>query len=107
MPASGGVVHAARPLLVAFAFGLLHGMGFASALMEIGLPEKHIPAALLCFNVGVELGQLSVIAVVLAARALANRLRLARPWLGRGLIYAMGATAAFWSLDRVAAVFGR
>jgi len=95
------------PWLVAFAFGLLHGMGFASALMEIGLPEKHIPAALLCFNLGVELGQLAVIGAVLAVRALAARFRLARPALTRGVLYAMGATAAFWSIDRVAAVFGR
>jgi hydrogenase/urease accessory protein HupE len=95
------------PWLVAFAFGLLHGLGFASALMDIGLPENHIPAALLCFNVGVELGQLAVIGVVLAVRALATRFNLGRAWLARGLIYAMGATAAFWSLDRVAAVFGR
>ena len=94
------------PWLVAFAFGLLHGMGFASALIQIGLPEKHIAAALLCFNLGVELGQLAVIAAVLALRALAHRLRLARPQLSRGVIYAMGAIAAFWSLDRVAAVFG-
>ena len=95
------------PWLVAFAFGLLHGLGFASALMEVGLPERHIPAALFCFNLGVELGQLAVIGVVLGVRALALRLRLGRPWLARGAIYAMGATAAFWSLDRVAAVFGR
>ena len=95
------------PWLVAFAFGLLHGLGFASALLEIGLPEKHIPAALLCFNVGVELGQLAVIGVVLALRALALRFNLGRAWLARGVIDAMGATAAFWSLDRVAAVFGR
>jgi hydrogenase/urease accessory protein HupE len=95
------------PWLVAFVFGLLHGLGFASALMEIGLPEKHIPTALVCFNVGVELGQLAVIAAVLAVRALADRLRLRRPWLARGVVYAMGATAAFWSLDRMAAVFGR
>jgi hydrogenase/urease accessory protein HupE len=94
------------PWRIAFAFGLLHGMGFASALIDIGLPEKHIPAALFCFNVGVELGQLAVIGAVLALRALAMRLRLARPPLVRGVIYAMGATAAFWSLDRVAAVFG-
>jgi hydrogenase/urease accessory protein HupE len=94
------------PWLVAFAFGLLHGLGFASALMEIGLPEKHIPAALLCFNVGVELGQLAVIAAVLGVRAVATRFKPDRAWLPRGLIYAMGATAAFWSLDRMAAVFG-
>jgi hydrogenase/urease accessory protein HupE len=95
------------PWLVAFAFGLLHGLGFASALLEIGLPEKHIAAALFCFNVGVELGQLAVIGAVLAVRALAIRLRLGRAWVARGAIYAMGATAAFWSLDRLVAVFGR
>jgi hydrogenase/urease accessory protein HupE len=106
-PADTGSFTRRAPWLVAFAFGLLHGMGFASALMEIGLPEKHIPAALLCFNVGVELGQLAVIAAVLVVRALATRVRLARPPLTRGVLYAMGATAAFWSLDRVAAVFGR
>jgi hydrogenase/urease accessory protein HupE len=99
------------PWLIAFAFGLLHGLGFAAALMEIGLPEQHIPAALVCFNLGVELGQLAVIVLVLGLRfglrALAGRFHLARPALARGVIYAMGTTAAFWSLDRVAAVFGR
>ena len=74
------------PWLIAFAFGLLHGLGFASALMEIGLPEQHIPAALACFNLGVELGQLVVIAVVLGIRALATRLRFAHPPLVRGTI---------------------
>jgi hydrogenase/urease accessory protein HupE len=103
----GDSVTRRAPWLVAFAFGLLHGLGFASALMEIGLPEKHIPTALVCFNVGVELGQLAVIAVVLALRSLATRLRLARPPLTRATIYAMGATAAFWSVDRIAAVFAR
>ena len=95
------------PWLVAFAFGLLHGLGFASALMEVGLPAQHIPTALLCFNVGVELGQLAVIGAVLALRTLARRLHLGRPWMERGFVYAMGAVAAFWSLDRLAAVFVR
>ena len=95
------------PWLVSFAFGLLHGLGFASALMEIGLPAQHIPLALFCFNVGVELGQLTVIAAVLVVRALAQRARFARPWMARGFVYAMGTVAAFWSLDRLAAVFVR
>ena len=94
------------PWLVAFAFGLLHGLGFASALLEIGLPEKHVPAALLCFNLGVELGQLAVIAVVIALRTIATRLKWDRAWLARALIYALGGIAAFWSLDRIRAVFG-
>jgi hydrogenase/urease accessory protein HupE len=93
------------PWLVAFAFGLLHGLGFASALLEIGLPEQHVPAALFCFNVGVELGQLAVIGLVLTLRSLVARLHLQRAWVLRGLVYAMGSTAAFWSLDRILAVF--
>jgi hydrogenase/urease accessory protein HupE len=95
------------PWLVAFAFGLLHGLGFASALLEIGLPEKHLPAALFCFNLGVELGQLAVIAVIVLLRALFARLNLQRTWLFRGLVYAMGSVAAFWSIERISAVFQR
>ena len=56
-----------RPWMVAFAFGLLHGFGFAGALVELGLPQGDIPLALLAFNVGVELGQLAFIAVLLSA----------------------------------------
>ena len=55
---------------MAFAFGLLHGFGFAGALSEIGLPAGHIPVALLFFNVGVEIGQLLFVAVVLSLAAL-------------------------------------
>jgi hydrogenase/urease accessory protein HupE len=95
------------PWLVAFAFGLLHGLGFASALLEIGLPEKHLPAALFCFNLGVELGQLAVIAVIVLLRALFARLNLQRAWAFRALVYAMGSVAAFWSLERISAVFQR
>ena len=94
------------PWAVAFAFGLLHGLGFASALLELGVPEQHVPTALLCFNVGVELGQLAIIAVVVGLRWSGRRLHLARDWMRPGLIYAMGSLAAFWSIDRVRAVFG-
>ncbi|MFZ5890504.1 MAG: HupE/UreJ family protein [Myxococcota bacterium] len=94
------------PWLVAFAFGLLHGLGFASALLEIGLPEKHLPAALFCFNLGVELGQLATVALVIVLRAVAARVKLQRPELQRAFIYAMGGVAAFWSIDRIHAVFG-
>jgi hydrogenase/urease accessory protein HupE len=93
------------PWLVAFVFGLLHGLGFASALLEIGLPERHLPSALFGFNVGVELGQLVVIGVVSALRALAVRWKLQRPWMATACVYAMGSVAAFWSLDRIFAVF--
>ena len=60
------------PWLVAFSFGLLHGLGFAGALAEIGLPHGQIPLALFSFNVGVELGQLAFIAAVLSATYLSR-----------------------------------
>ena len=93
------------PWAVTFAFGLLHGLGFASSLLAVGLPEKHVPASLFFFNVGVEIGQLGAIAVVFALRWLVSRLRLQRPALGRGLVYAMGSAAAYWSIERIVAVF--
>ena len=94
------------PWLVAFAFGLLHGLGFASALLAVGLPDKHIPMALLFFNVGVEVGQLGVLGLMLALRLLLAPMRLS-PRLGRALVYAMGATAAYWSIGRIVLVFIR
>ncbi len=54
-----------QPWLVAFAFGLVHGLGFASGLVSLGLPEGDIPIALLLFNIGVEIGQLSFVALTL------------------------------------------
>jgi len=95
------------PWLVTFVFGLLHGFGFASSLLAIGLPESHVPAALAFFNVGVELGQLAAIALVVALRVLVARVGLRRVWLSRAVIYAMGGTAAFWSIERSIAVFAR
>ncbi|HET9957391.1 MAG TPA: HupE/UreJ family protein [Polyangiaceae bacterium] len=93
------------PWLVAFAFGLLHGLGFASALLEIGLPEKHVPSALLCFNLGVELGQLAVIGVILALGGFVERSNLNKQTWTRRAVYAMGGVAAFWAIDRIGVVF--
>lgn len=93
------------PWLVAFAFGLLHGLGFASALLEVGLPPAHVPLALLFFNLGVELGQLGVIAVAIAGAACVARVGLQKAWLRSGLLYGMGSLAAAWSIERMAAVF--
>ena len=93
------------PWLVTFAFGLLHGMGFASALLETGLPEKHVPSALLFFNVGVELGQLAAIALFLAVGWLVKRSERRPAWTTRAFIYAMGSVAAYWSLERGVAMF--
>lgn len=96
------------PWLVAFAFGLLHGFGFASALLEIGLPERHLASALFSFNLGVEAGQLLVLVVLLSLRSLLRLPPAARPersrlWAGRAIVYAMGSVAAFWSIERTLA----
>lgn len=91
------------PALVALLFGLVHGLGFAGALKEIGLPENHLSMALLTFNVGVELGQLAVVGgAYLFYRACASwpRFALARV----PALYAIGGIAVYWSIDRIAAI---
>jgi hydrogenase/urease accessory protein HupE len=95
---------ARAPWLVAFAFGLLHGFGFAGALSEIGMPEGHIPAALLFFNLGVEAGQLLFVAAVMVSAALVRLVRLPLPrWAALAPPYVIGSVAMFWVLQRVAA----
>lgn len=95
---------ARAPWVVAFAFGLLHGFGFAGALSEIGLPQGHIPMALLFFNVGVELGQLMFIVVVLGVIAFVRRIPLRLPHQSTLVPpYAIGSLAMFWVIERVAA----
>ena len=103
---SGLAVH--WPWIIAFAFGLLHGFGFASALREVGLPQNAIPVALLFFNVGVEVGQLlfiaSVFAVAILARQVASRITISKlAWAWRLPPYAIGSVAAFWVIQRIAA----
>ncbi len=93
------------PALVAFLFGLIHGLGFAGALKEIGLPEHYLPAALLSFNVGVELGQLLVVGMAwllwLALRRWSVTARMKTPAL-----YGIGSIAAYWCVVRVAGIVG-
>jgi hypothetical protein len=89
------------PWVVAFLFGLLHGLGLAAALADVGLPPDHVPAALLAFNVGVELGLLAFVAVVLLP-VLWLRRRAPR-WAQAVPAYAIGAVAVAWTLERVAA----
>ncbi|SEO18964.1 HupE / UreJ protein [Gemmobacter aquatilis] len=91
------------PWLVAFVFGLLHGLGFAGALREIGLPQGDIPLALLAFNLGVEAGQLAFVAVVLAVLGLGRRAISSAPpaWVRQVPPYAIGTVAAFWTLERI------
>jgi len=90
-----------HPWVVAFAFGLLHGFGFASGLAAMGLPRAEIPLALLLFNLGVELGQLAfVLLVVLLERSL-RVLEVRWPTLVQRLPgYAVGTLGAYWTIQR-------
>ncbi len=90
------------PWVVAFGFGLFHGFGFAGALADIGLPQGEIATALLAFNLGVEAGQLLVIAVLIALLALIARAlpKLEAPAL-RFATYGIGITGSFWLIERV------
>ena len=95
-----------RPWAIAFAFGLLHGFGFAGALSEIGLPPGEIPLALLSFNIGIEAGQLVFCGVALALYMAGRHLKIARLFPLKGLAaYAIGTLAAFWVIERAAASF--
>jgi hydrogenase/urease accessory protein HupE len=92
---------ARAPWLVAFAFGLLHGFGFAGALADVGLPRAEIPLALLTFNVGVELGQIAFVSVALAAVWALGRVRKDWPsWAAQVPAYGIGTIAAFWLVER-------
>jgi hydrogenase/urease accessory protein HupE len=93
------------PALVAFVFGLVHGLGFAGALKEIGLPEQHVSMALLTFNLGVEAGQLLVVALAWGLTLLLVRTKLAAQ-LKVPALYGIGAIAAYWSLARIAVIVG-
>lgn len=99
----GQVGLAARyPWVVAFAFGLLHGLGFATALTTLGIPQTTLPFALLFFNIGVEIGQLAFVFVVLALIWAHHRVEATLPRWGAVLpAYAIGSIAAFWFLVRV------
>ncbi len=93
------------PALVAFLFGLLHGLGFAGALKEIGLPDNHLLVALLTFNLGVEIGQLLTVAAAGLLFLALRRLPVLAPAPARvAALYAIGAVAAYWSIERVASI---
>jgi hydrogenase/urease accessory protein HupE len=103
------------PVTVAMAMGLLHGFGFATALLDIGLPPTELPAALLAFNLGVEAGQLAFLATCFAAGPVFAKASCwikqipswARPALLRnGLAGAAGSVAGYWFVDRLPAVIG-
>ncbi len=94
-----------RPWLIAFTFGLLHGLAFAGALAEVGLPRDAAPQALLLFNLGVEIGQLTFIATVLVASRLLHRLTSwgstgVPVWAGLAPAYVIGGLSTYWLIDR-------
>jgi len=99
---------ASWPWAIAFSFGLLHGLGFASALIDIGLPQGDVPLALFTFNIGVEVGQLAFIAAVLGLAQLATQFRM--PDIVEFRVrtvtaYAIGTVAAFWFIERLAGLW--
>jgi hydrogenase/urease accessory protein HupE len=95
-----------HPWVVAFAFGLLHGFGFASGLSTLGLPRAEIPLALLLFNVGVELGQIGFVLLVLALERSFRILQVRWPqWAELAPGYAVGSLGAYWTVQRAFLMF--
>jgi hypothetical protein len=97
-----------NPWSIAFLFGLFHGLGFAGALSDIGVPQNEVPLALLMFNVGVEVGQVIFVCVVLVVLGMIRQVKLPsirQPALQHAFaaapVYAIGSIAAFWTIDRV------
>ena len=96
-----------HPWVVAFAFGLLHGFGFASGLTAMGLPQDEIPLALLFFNVGVELGQLGFVFLVLGLARSFRTLKIKLPrWVELVPGYTVGTLGALWFIERTATLLG-
>ena len=93
------------PALVAFLFGLVHGLGFAGALKSIGLPDNHLPIALLTFNVGVEIGQLFTVAVAWVVYRTVRRWPIVSQ-ARLATLYLIGTMAAFWSCSRIVTMLG-
>lgn len=95
-----------QPWIVAFAFGLLHGFGFAGTLSRLGIPSTDIPSTLLLFNVGVEGGQIAFVAVFLGFIYSLRSLEIGWPlWTRRVPAYAIGSVASFWFIQRCAIIF--
>ena len=95
-----------HPWVVAFAFGLLHGFGFASGLVDLGLARAQIPWALLCFNVGVEIGQLFFVALILLLERSFRVLEIHWPrWVQALPAYTIGSLGAYWTIQRTVILF--
>jgi hypothetical protein len=105
-PAQRSDITQCYPWLVAFSFGLLHGLGFAGALAEVDLPHGEIPLALFSFNIGVECGQLAFIATALSVIFLGRiALRHTPIWAPHVAAYGIGCTASYWVFERLAASY--
>jgi hydrogenase/urease accessory protein HupE len=95
-----------NPWIVAFAFGLLHGFGFASGLTTVGLPSSDIPLALLSFNIGVEIGQLAFVLIVLLLQRAVRVLQFNLPrWAPYVPGYIVGSLGAYWTIERTLPLF--
>lgn len=95
-----------HPWIAAFAFGLLHGFGFASGLTTVGLPSSDIPLALLAFNIGVEIGQLAFVLIVLLLYRALRTLQFNMPrWASYAPGYLVGSLGAFWTIERTLMMF--
>ena len=93
------------PWVVAFGFGLIHGLGFAGALSQIGIPEHEVPLSLLMFNLGVETGQIFFVSVVALVLAGIRRIPVTVPRGAWRLVpYAIGGLATFWTIQRIVGV---
>ena len=96
-----------HPWVVAFAFGLLHGFGFASGLTAMGLPKAEIPLALLLFNVGVEIGQVFFVLLILGLERSFRTLEIRWPRFALALPgYAVGSLGAYWTIQRTLLLLG-
>jgi hydrogenase/urease accessory protein HupE len=96
-----------HPWVVAFAFGLLHGFGFATGLTNLGLREAEIPLALLLFNLGVEIGQILFVMLVILLERSFRTLQILWPgWVRLGPGYAVGSLGAFWTIQRTVILIG-
>ena len=111
-----------HPWWLAGGFGLLHGMGFAGALVEIGLPQNNIPLALLFFNIGIEIGQIAFVLLAIGAWWLTSRAMILRPVFLREMflkevtisqkrlfsipVYLLGGLSGMWCIERGLELFG-
>ncbi len=96
-----------HPWVVAFAFGLLHGFGFATGLTAMGLPTNEVPLALLLFNVGVEIGQIAFVVLIVLLERSFRVLEVVWPrWAHAFPGYAVGSLGAFWTIQRTVMLIG-